>query len=91
MISELSTVRRLILTVCITSLAASQTPIARQAPDLRTLVSKSRNPWGTAPVALTRNGKRWQQLQGPLLTFDTETGDVIEVRIAAAGARESLQ
>jgi hypothetical protein len=54
-------------------------------------VARLRNPWGTAPVALTRNGKRWQQVQGPLLTFDTETGDVIEVRIAAAGARESLQ
>ena len=38
-----------------------------------------RNPWGTTPVTLYRNGQRWQQLAGPLLKFDTVRGDVIVV------------
>ncbi len=37
------------------------------------------NPWGTSTVTLTRNGKRWQQLKGALLTFNTSPGDVIVV------------
>ena len=36
-----------------------------------------RNPWGTATVTLYRNARRWQQLDGPLLSFETAAGDVI--------------
>lgn len=35
------------------------------------------NPWGSARVAVRRNGQRWRHLDGPLLTFETATGDVI--------------
>ena len=43
-------------------------------------IARVRNPWSPQTVTLFRNGKRWQQLKGPLLTFDTETGDVVTVR-----------
>jgi len=46
-------------------------------------VARLRNPWGTAaPVSLSRNGKRPQQLKGELLQFDTEIGEVVELRRA---------
>jgi hypothetical protein len=41
--------------------------------------ARLRNPWGAAPVTLYRNGQRWKQLEGPLLTFDTVRGDVVVV------------
>ena len=43
-------------------------------------IARLRNPWGTAPVTISRNGKRWQQVKGTLLTFDTDRGEVIELR-----------
>ena len=43
-------------------------------------VPRIRNPWGTAPVTIQRNGKRAQALKGQLLMFDTEPGDVITLR-----------
>ena len=43
-------------------------------------VARVRNPWGTAAVTISRNGKRWQQMKGPLLTFDTDPGEAIELR-----------
>ena len=43
-------------------------------------VARVRNPWGTTPVALSRNGKRSQQLKGAVLMFDTQIGEVIEIR-----------
>jgi hypothetical protein len=39
--------------------------------------ARLRNPWGAAPVTLYRNGQRWKQLEGPLLTFETTRGDVL--------------
>jgi glycosyl hydrolase family 95 len=39
--------------------------------------ARLRNPWGTAPVTLYRNGQRWQRLEGNLLTFETAPGDVV--------------
>jgi hypothetical protein len=50
--------------------------------ELRSLAgapARLRNPWGTAPVTLYRNGQRWQQVQGSLLTFDTASDDVFLV------------
>jgi hypothetical protein len=41
--------------------------------------ARLRNPWGTEPVALYRNGRRWQRLEGSLLTFETVPGDVLLV------------
>jgi len=41
--------------------------------------ARIRNPWGTAPVTLYRNGQRWRLLTGSLLTFDTVRGDVVVV------------
>jgi hypothetical protein len=38
-----------------------------------------RNPWGSAPVTVHRNGRVVRQLQGPLLTFDTAAGEVIVI------------
>jgi hypothetical protein len=40
-------------------------------------IARVRNPWGTAAVVVSRNGKRWQQMKGSLLTFDTDPGDVV--------------
>jgi hypothetical protein len=34
-----------------------------------------RNPWGTARVTVSRNGRRWREMSGPLLTFETVKGD----------------
>ena len=42
-------------------------------------VARVRNPWGTVPVTLFRNGKRAQPLKGTLLTFDTDPGDVVSI------------
>jgi hypothetical protein len=39
--------------------------------------ARLRNPWGTVPVTLYRNGRHWQRLEGPLLTFDSASGDVV--------------
>jgi hypothetical protein len=44
---------------------------------------RMRNPWGTATITLSRNGKRGQSLKGSLLTFDTAKGDVIVLTPAA--------
>ena len=43
-------------------------------------IARVRNPWGTAAVTLFRNGRRSQQLKGAVLLFDTEIGEVIEIR-----------
>jgi hypothetical protein len=43
-------------------------------------VARVRNPWGAAAVAISRNGKRAQVLEGAWLVFDTEPGDVIMLR-----------
>jgi hypothetical protein len=43
-------------------------------------LARVRNPWGNQTVTLTRNGKRWQQLKGSLLTFETDPGDVVSIR-----------
>ena len=48
--------------------------------ELRSLAgapARLRNPWGTAPVTLSRNGQRWQRVEGALLTFETSAGDII--------------
>lgn len=37
------------------------------------------NPWPSQRVTLTKNGRRWRSVSGPLVTFDTAPGDVIEV------------
>ena len=39
--------------------------------------ARIRNPWGTAPVTLYRNGRRSQPLDGSPLRFETAAGDVI--------------
>jgi hypothetical protein len=39
--------------------------------------ARLRNPWGTAPVTVYRNGRRWQRLEGSLLTFEAAPGDVL--------------
>jgi hypothetical protein len=39
-----------------------------------------RNPWGTAAVTILRNGQRWKQLKGALLTFETTRGDVYTLK-----------
>lgn len=39
--------------------------------------ARLRNPWGTEPVTLYRNGRRWQRLEGSLLTFETAPGDLL--------------
>ena len=43
-------------------------------------VARVRNPWGTTPVTIFRNGKRSQQLKGAVLLFDTQIGEVVELR-----------
>ncbi len=43
-------------------------------------VARVRNPWGASAVTLFRNGKRSQQLKGAVLLFDTEIGEVIDLR-----------
>jgi hypothetical protein len=43
-------------------------------------VCRLRNPWGTASVTITRNGKKWKQLKGSLLTFETARGDVFVLK-----------
>ena len=43
-------------------------------------IARMRNPWGARAVTLTRNGKHWQQLKGPVLEFDTDPEDVVRVR-----------
>jgi hypothetical protein len=47
--------------------------------------ARLRNPWGVGPVTLYRNGRHWQRLEGPLLTFDTAPGEVF---VAVRDARE---
>ena len=44
-------------------------------------VARMRNPWGASAVTLFRNGKRSQQLKGAVLLFDTEIGEVVEIRV----------
>jgi hypothetical protein len=43
-------------------------------------IARIRNPWGTAAVMISRNGKRWEHMNGPLLIFDTDIGELIELR-----------
>jgi hypothetical protein len=42
--------------------------------------ARVRNPWGAGAISLYRNGKRAEQRNGSLLTFDTEIGEVVEIR-----------
>lgn len=43
-------------------------------------IAQVRNPWSATEVVLFRNGKRGQQLKGSVLSFDTEVGEVVEIR-----------
>jgi hypothetical protein len=43
-------------------------------------IARVRNPWGTGSVTLFRNGQRSQQLNGAVLSIDTEIGEVVEMR-----------
>ena len=43
-------------------------------------IARVRNPWGSAAVSLYRNGKRAQQLKGPLLVFESKLGEIITLR-----------
>jgi hypothetical protein len=43
-------------------------------------VARIRNPWGTQAVTILRNRRRSQQLKGAVLLFDTEVGEVVEIR-----------
>jgi hypothetical protein len=38
-----------------------------------------RNPWGTSRVAISRNGARWREMSGPLLTVETAKGDLVKI------------
>lgn len=38
-------------------------------------ICRLRNPWGTTPVTIYRNGQRWREIDGSLLTFDTNAGE----------------
>ena len=43
-------------------------------------VARVRNPWASASVSLSRNGKPAQTLKGSVLVFDTDPGEIITLR-----------